>query len=478
MQLIINDQSIEATDVSATETVLSFLRRSGFTGTKEGCASGDCGACTVMIGRPKGDKTVYHTINACIAPIAQYAGDHIVTVEGLADEDGTLHPAQRAMVDCHGSQCGFCTPGFVMSLAALTESLDGEALEPGEKLRQVREAISGNLCRCTGYKPILKAGEQALDAGIATLIQPPAFEKQDSSLPTGFFQPTSVDELNEALNTIPSARLVAGGTDLMLEITQLYKEFDGLIDVTHVGEMQVLDDNGTTTLIGAAVSYTRLEDFFATSSPQLVRLLHRLGSKQIRNSGSIGGNLGNGSPIADIPPVLLIWNASINVGNADGSRRSVAITDFYNGYRDIALEAGEYIISVQFPSAALKQFHRLYKNSKRIEDDISSIMGAFTFTITDSAIESARVAYGGMAATPIRLEAVEAELVGKSLDKTTIENACVLASEHLKPMTDVRATAEYRKAMALQMLARALREANGEELLDITEVSIGTEVQS
>ena len=478
MQLLINDQTLEASDVTPTETVLSFLRRSGLTGTKEGCASGDCGACTVMIGRPKGGKTEYHTINACIAPIAQYAGDHIVTVEGLADKDGTLHPAQQAMVDCHGSQCGFCTPGFVMSLAALTESLDGEALEPAEKLRQVREAISGNLCRCTGYRPILEAGQQALDAGIATLIQPPTVEKDTPALPNNFFQPRTIDELNDALEAVPGARFIAGGTDLMLEITQLYRQFDGLIDVTKVGEMQVLDDNGTTTLIGAAVSYTRLEAFFDSTSPQMVRLLHRLGSKQIRNSGSIGGNLGNGSPIADIPPVLLTWDATINIGAAEGTRRSVAVSDFYRGYRDIALEATEYIISVEFPSAALKHFHRLYKNSKRIEDDISSVMGAFSFDVQDGVIDSARVAYGGMAATPIRLKDVENELVGKSVTQEIIDAACSIAGEQLKPMTDVRATAEYREAMAVQMLERALRELNGEIFVDITEAPIHSGSQS
>ncbi len=258
----------------------------------------------------------------------------------------------------------------------------------------------------------------------------------------------------------------------MLEVTQLYREFPGLIDLTCIPALQEITDDGQNTTIGAAVTYSRLERHFTEASPQLVRLLHRLGSRQIRNSGTIGGNLGNGSPIAGIPPILLNLDANLLIGHCSGTTRSVSINEFYLGYRDIALKEGEYIISVTFPSAALGHFHRFYKNSKRIEDDISSVMGAFRLETSGQKITLARVAYGGMAATPIRLPAVEALLEGEPVTKTLIQSACTLAAEQLKPMTDVRASADYRKAMAVQMLDRALREFSGETVLDITEVQL------
>lgn len=466
MRFTINQQTLEDFDVTPTETLLSLLRRSSLTGTKEGCASGDCGACTVMVGHEHAGKIHYHTINACIAPASQYSNHHIVTIEGLSQD--SLHPAQQAMVDCHGSQCGFCTPGFVMSIAALAETNPN----PEDRMSALRDAISGNLCRCTGYKPIIKAGLQALETGGGKIQAPKIFDPQieapQQSL-SGYFRPTNLTELNAAINAVPNARLIRGGTDLMLEITQLYREFDGLIDLAQVDELDVLMDDGTTITIGAAVAYTQIEEFFAGRSSQLIRLLHRLGSRQIRNSGSIGGNLGNGSPIADMPPILLAWDAKIQIGSADGSLREVAITDFYKGYRDTVLEPNEYIVSVSFPSKVTNQFHRFYKNSKRIEDDISSVMGAFSFDLDDGAIKNPRVAYGGMAATPIRLIDVEASLEGQLISEAVVQQAADLAASALNPLTDVRASADYRKAMAVQMLVRSLRELNGEELLDITE---------
>lgn len=474
MQLNINDQTILASDVEPTETVLSYLRRSGLTGTKEGCASGDCGACTIMVGRTHGGETQYHTINSCIAPISQYASHHIVTVEGLAEKNGNLNPVQQAMVDCHGSQCGFCTPGFVMSLTALSEDNSNLPTDSAQRLEKVREAISGNLCRCTGYRPILDAGLQALNSP-APGIKPPSRVPDPSTtdLPGGFYQPASIAELNAAIQQAPEARRIAGGTDLMLEVTQLYREFSGLIDLTQVPELLVLEENEAHLTIGAAVPYTQIEDFFSARSPQLVKLLHRLGSKQIRNSGSIGGNLANGSPIADMPPILMSWDTTLQVGNAEGRQRDISIMDFYRGYRDVDLNPDEYIVSVTIPIAAVNRYHRFYKNSKRIEDDISSVMGAFSFELDNQLIKTARIAYGGMAATPIRLIEVEETLIGQTITPDLIDAACDTASKLLTPMTDVRASAEYRKAMALQMLARALRESHGETFLDITEVALG-----
>ncbi len=465
MRLRINDQIINASDVEPTETVLAFLRRSGFTGTKEGCASGDCGACTVMVAQK---DTPYHTINACIAPLSQYANHHIVTVEGLADGE-KLHPVQQALVDCHGSQCGYCTPGFVMSLAALTEN---GVEHRSDSLDQVRAAISGNLCRCTGYKPILKAGLQALENSQPNTMATPDIAV-NTNLPKGFAQPTSLAELNDAIIAMPGARLIAGGTDLMLEVTQLYREFPGLIDVSQVSALKIFAEQDSQLTMGAALPYSELESAFAARSPQLIRLLHRLGSKQIRNSGTIGGNLANGSPIADMPPILLVWDGVINLGKADGSNRAISVVDFYKGYRDVEITEDEYIVSVTLPTSAIDRFHRFYKNSKRIEDDISSVMGAFSFAEDNAAVSTARIAYGGMAATPIRLKEVEEYLTGNTITDDVIAQAAKMAEATLQPMTDVRASASYRTAMAVQMLTRSLRELRGETLTDITQAPTG-----
>lgn len=482
MPIFINDQKLDLdasplfSPLGPTETVLQFLRRHGLTGTKEGCASGDCGACTVMAGKLNegGGEIQYRTINACIAPIGQYADQHLVTVEGL-EGDGELHPAQQAMVACHGSQCGFCTPGFVMSLAAMVE-------QPPQNIDadSVRQGISGNLCRCTGYRPIVEAGLQALREGSPGIVKKlsgeTAIRRNSEHSTTSVLRPNNLVGLNLAVNEATGAKLIAGGTDLMLEVTQGYQQFE-LIDVTGVEEMQVLVQDDAVTTIGAAVSYTRLEAFFAQQSPEIIKLLHRLGSRQIRNSGTLGGNLANGSPIADMPPILLVWDAVVKIGTTSESTRQVPVSDFYRGYRQTALSDNEYIISVSIPNASIARFHRFYKNSKRIEDDISSVMGAFSFQLESGVIVTARVAFGGMAATPVRLEAVEAVLVGHKFSAQRIENATSLAGELLKPMSDVRASANYRLAMALQMLVKALRQLNGEPLIDITEIK-STEIES
>ena len=473
--MFINNQmfDLDSALLAPTETVLQFLRRHGLTGTKEGCASGDCGACTVMVGAVVAGEIEYRTINACIAPIGQYVDQHLVTVEGLENDAG-LHPAQQAMVACHASQCGFCTPGFVMSLAAMVEqppqSIDADS---------VRQGISGNLCRCTGYRPIVEAGIRALKAASPGIVRKQSGEAALNSLSASqsgsVLRPKNLIDLNlsldEALDKAQGVKLIAGGTDLMLEVTQRYQQFP-LIDVTGVQEMQVLGHDDLVTNIGAAVSYSKLEAFLNQRSPETVKLLHRLGSRQIRNVGTLGGNLANGSPIADMPPILMVWDAVVNIGSTTRPIRQVTIGDFYQGYRQTVLGENEYIIGVSIPNASIARFHRFYKNSKRIEDDISSVMGAFSFQLEEGVISAARVAFGGMAATPVRLEAVEVILVGQTLSHHLIDSAASLADDLLKPMTDVRASADYRSAMALQMLVKALRQLSGEPLIDITELDI------
>ncbi len=464
------NQDVTEVDVAADETVLSVLRRHGLTGTKEGCASGDCGACTVMVGKGEGG---YETINACIAPMSQMAGRQLLTVEGLADPvSGELHPSQAAMVQCHGSQCGYCTPGFVMSLASLVENGIGTDEDPREA---VLEGISGNLCRCTGYRPIVEAGQLAVQTGPAHTLTGDgvtAFLDEDVQ---SRFSPTTTAELQTLLKEHPEATLIAGGTDLMLEVTQRFARFPTLIDLTRVEALNRIETADGVVTVGSAVPYTHLETYFSDKSAPMLDLLSRLGSRQIRNRGTVGGNLGNGSPIADMPPALIAWDADVLIESAAGTR-SVSVEDFYEGYRQTVLGPGEYIAAVSFPAANVEGFHRFYKSSKRIEDDISSVMGAFAFDAregTEGEISRARIAYGGMAATPVRLAEVETLLVGEALSPALLDRCEDAIRDAMTPLTDVRASADYRMDMAVQMFKRAVAAFQGDEKLLVTELEVG-----
>ena len=474
MKLLINGEPVEI-NPRADQTLLQTVRERGLTGTKEGCASGDCGACTVLVGELEQDSIAWRTVNACIAPTGQFAGANVVTVEGLATagpassqqslDISQLHPAQAQMVECHGSQCGYCTPGFVMSLAALVET--GAPPDRGTVL----EGISGNLCRCTGYRPIV-------DAGLAALATPWQSRLADASSYAAVAQstgnaverPATEAQLQQALKRDAERPLIAGGTDFMLEVTQRFREVPAMIDLTSVAGLRQIEEQGDTIVIGAATPYSAIEHWAATHDTPLHELLIRLGSRQIRNNGTIGGNLANGSPIADMPPVLIVYNASIELVNADGVSRRVAVSDFYLGYRQTVLAADEYIARVHIPKSSLNQFHRFYKSSKRIEDDISSVMGAFCFEGDGNKISAARIAFGGMAATPVRLEALEALLTSVELDDDLVKTACQQIGELMTPMTDVRASAQYRQDMAASMLERALLAFRDNEVPVITQV--------
>lgn len=469
LKIIINNQLMDL-QVPADTTILEAVRDLGLTGTKEGCASGDCGACTVMVGEPIDGQMKYHTINACIAPMGQQAHRHLVTVEGL-ESAGQLHPAQAEMVNSHGSQCGFCTPGFVMSLAAMVEQ--GTVAERDEVL----QGISGNLCRCTGYRPIVEAGLAALESEPKHEI--PGQElamslasAQPESESANVLLPQNESELQTLMTNHPGAKLIAGGTDLMLEVTQRYVSMPELIDLSRVEELRQVTTTSESLVIGASVPYTELESLFESHSPAFVDLLHRLGSRQIRNSGTLGGNLANGSPIADTPPVLIVWDAGLELVDADGQVRHVSISDFYRGYRDTVLAENEYIARIHVPLSALDSFHRCYKSSKRLEDDISSVMGAFRFVAGSEGIGEARVAFGGMAATPVRLTAIEEQLLNTPLTDELIQTVTEELRTQMTPLSDVRASSGYRMEMAVSMLARALAEFRGDARPVITEVSI------
>ncbi|WP_417526779.1 xanthine dehydrogenase small subunit [Marinomonas shanghaiensis] len=488
MQFILNDELIDDNTLPSDFTALRYLReKRGLTGTKEGCGSGDCGACTLLVGALEDGELRYSTLNSCITPIQSLAGKHIVSVEYLS-KAGELHPAQQAMVTHHGSQCGFCTPGFVLSLAGLYEN--AQRAEQSINREAVCDAISGNLCRCTGYRPIIDAGLSMVkesdethyvelmskNDSIKTQLKSLQTEPHDSS---NYLQPTDFDQLAHALKSNPEGVLIAGGTDLMLENTQRYRDFDTLIDVSRVAELKHLHIGETSLTIGASVTYSELEDFSKTLYPHINGLLSRIASRQIRNRGTIGGNVANASPIADLPPLLLAFDADIQLLKNDGSTRAVNIADFYLGYKQTQLAKDEMIASFDVSLDKLAQFHRFYKVSKRMEDDISSVMLAVRFAVDNGELTDVRLAFGGMAATPIRGRKAEAALTGKRInDEHALNQAIEALRSELTPMSDMRASAAYRLDMACNLIRKAWLELNGTDVVTFSGHAVSDSILS
>ena len=447
-------------------TLLQFLRtRRGLTGTKEGCASGDCGACTVIVAKENSKAPFFQAVNSCICPLGSVHNQHVITVEGLGGDSvkETAHPVQEAMVHCDGSQCGFCTPGFVMSLAALHIRAQSAA-ECNVSREAVLDAISGNLCRCTGYRPIVEAGLRAMETplDITRFAQyqgnaaPESGNLLDGWQGEGYWRPNSETELQAILSEYPDACLVAGGTDLMLESTQKFQRLPRIIDLSRVDSLKHMTVTENAIELGAAVTYTELENALSEELPELIYMLERLGSRQIRNSGTVGGNIGNASPIADMPPFLLVMDAQLVIRDSRGNRRDEALCDFYRDYRNTTLGKDEYIASVRFRRVGPGQQLRLYKLSKRYEDDISAVMGAFLM----EAHGDMKIAFGGMAAIPARAWKAEAAIDGTGGplghdSSAALETACTILRDEFSPISDVRASAAYRSEMACNLLRKA-----------------------
>nr|WP_298248635.1 xanthine dehydrogenase small subunit [uncultured Halomonas sp.] len=475
-------------------SVLELLRDTlGQTGTKEGCATGDCGACTVAIG--EADATGawrYHAANACITPAHQLNGRALVTVEGLARGDA-LHPAQAAMVECHASQCGFCTPGIVMSLFTLHE---GQRHDPAPLTpERLESALGGNLCRCTGYRPIRDAAMTLADhpePAVKAWEPPPRESAGEAEAPRapatgaeasppgdiGFAQPDSLEALIAERRANPEAPLVAGGTDLWLEVTQRLTRFPRVVDLTRVPELQALeeatlDDGRRGWWLGGAVTYARLEPLLAEHYPSFAHLLHRLGSAQVRNRGTLGGNIANASPIGDTPPVLLalgsrLWLAGPGDGKGEGegiAERELPLDDFFLDYKHTALREGEVVRAIFLPRPDPERELRVWKLSKRREDDISAVLGAFAWRLSDGVMRDVRLAFGGMAAIPKRATAAEGALEGRPPTPEAFAAARTALASDFQPMSDVRGSADYRRLTAANLLER-LRLVLGDELDD------------
>ncbi|WP_136246548.1 xanthine dehydrogenase small subunit [Halomonas borealis] len=443
-------------DVSADTSVLELLRdRLGQTGTKEGCASGDCGACTVAIGEPGDDAGPdYHNVNACLTPAHQLDGCHLITVEGLADGK-TLHPAQAAMVDCHASQCGFCTPGIVMSLFTLYEQQRRDQAPPLTQQR-LESALGGNLCRCTGYRPIRDAALSMADYPAVAAIPSEHVvldDASDDATAAHYAVPRHLAALRALKAERPQARLVAGATDLWLETTQQLKALDDLIDVRRVAELNVIEETDAGWWIGGAVTLARLTPLLAEPYPAFEHLMHRFASSQIRHRATLGGNIANASPIGDTPPVLLALDARLRLDGPRGARE-LALSDFFLDYRKTALAEDEFIAAIFLPRPASGANLKVWKLSKRREDDISAVLGAFAWTLDKGVLRDVRLAFGGMAAIPRRAPGAEAALEGHAPDGEAFAAARTALAEELSPMGDVRGSAEYRRIAAGNLLER------------------------
>lgn len=500
IEFYLNGQQQKLNQVDPNLSILDWLRtKKRLTGTKEGCASGDCGACTVAIGTPdraQSGQIRYDSVNSCIALVGSLHGKHLVTVEALTQEPA--HPVQTEMVECHGAQCGFCTPGIVMSLFALHTESAASGSAPDDQA--LLEALSGNLCRCTGYRPIVEAGRRACvqtwepGASNAVLNRGSALSgpvPTDSSSPAPalsgpawlqdpemiaellklegtagaladdqgyrYDAPATLDELRDLRQQFPEARLIAGGTDLALEITQQLKDLTHLIGLSGIEELQDIREYEDGLYLGAGATYRAMFHTLEERWPHFGPMLERLGSRQIRNRGTVGGNIGNASPIGDMPPTLIALGAELELDSTEGTRR-LPLESFFLGYKQTALKPNEFIRGVWIPAAKPDEQLLIYKVSKRIDDDISAVLGAFWIKRDGESITDCRLAYGGMAATPKRASNAEAQLKGQSWNAATVDAAIAALELDFEPMTDVRGSAAYRLQVAGNLLRRALLE--------------------
>jgi xanthine dehydrogenase small subunit len=478
IRFILNDTEVALSDVAPTATLLDYLRlERRLTGTKEGCAEGDCGACTVLVGRLAsdgrgGEKLVYETVNACIRFMGSLNATHIVTVEHLAAKDGRLHPVQQAMVDFHGSQCGFCTPGIVMSLYGLWLTNENPSRAAIEK------ALQGNLCRCTGYESIVRAAEAAAKARAAALFDPITRTRKAVTARLKELQPARTIVIRKGEDCLivpadaaglaavlaehPTTTIVAGATDVGLWVTKQMRALNPVVFINGIAELQRIESAEAGLTISAGVSYTAAYEALSDAYPTFGRLIERIGGEQIRNMGTIGGNIANGSPIGDSPPPLIALGATVTQRSKD-DRRTLPLEDFFIAYGKQDRKPGEFVESIFVPALPAGDRFAAYKVSKRRDEDISALLGAFRISLdTENRVTAARIAFGGMAATPKRASAVEAALVGQPWSEETIHAAQPAFETDYQPLTDWRATSAYRMLAAKNLLLRFFLESTGE----------------
>ena len=468
IQFLLNNQLITEEALDPNLTVLSYLRRhQRRTGTKEGCASGDCGACSVTLGKAVNGRMQYETVNSCLTLVSTLQGRQLITIEDLR-HGRVLHPAQQAMVDCHGSQCGFCTPGFVMSLFSLQKSASGWDRHQAER------ALAGNLCRCTGYRPIMAAAEQLcsqpvsdpFDHSAAHIVrQLEALANNEIQQLSGdghhCFLPKTPAQLAQLYLDHPEATLIAGGTDLSLAITQQHRRLPVLIALEQVAALKICSEYDDHYLLGAGASLQQVADFLTHRIPGVSEMLQRFASLQIRLQGTLGGNLANASPIGDASPMLLALNASLLLQRGE-QQRSLPLDRFFTGYRQTQLQPGEFIRAIRIDKVTVSPDFVAWKVSKRADDDISSVFAAFNLEIEQGQVRAARIAFGGMAATPQRAFHCEQALLHQPFNAVTVSQAAAALADDFQPLSDFRASARYRLQVARNLLRRYYYRYNGE----------------
>jgi len=473
IEFILNGQEVSLTSVPPRQTLLDWLRLDRrLTGSKEGCAEGDCGACSVLVGRLTMGKVIYESVNACIRFMGSLHGTHVVTVEHLKGEDGSLHPVQQAMVDCHGSQCGFCTPGFVMSLYGLWLANSNPSRE------EIEVALQGNLCRCTGYEPIIKAAEMVAQQRPSHVFDPiererhavterlraiwhgpavhVAYQGED------FYVPSSSGQIAELLALYPHATVVAGSTDVGLWVTKQFRPINPVIFIGGLQGLQHISSDDEGTIIGAGATYTQAFGELGRLYPALGKLIPRIGGAQVRNMGTIGGNIANGSPIGDMPPALIALGATMRLMSRE-TGRTVLLEDYFIAYGKQDRERHEFVETIYIPKLPADAQFSVYKISKRRDEDITAVLGALYLVLNGDTVSEIRLAYGGMAGTPKRAATVEAALLGKAWSEANVRAAMARLGEDFAPLTDWRATADYRLMTAKNLILRFYLESQGEE---------------
>jgi xanthine dehydrogenase small subunit len=482
IRFLLNGEPIDVRDVSPQTTLLDYLRDvRRLTGTKEGCAEGDCGACTVVQVERRGDALAWRPINACIRLLPSLDGKAVFTVESLRSETGALHPVQQALVECHGSQCGFCTPGFAMSLFGLYKSVRAPSRDA------IEDALAGNLCRCTGYRPIVDAatrmyalpevegwracnvtvdGAQRVSRDDERLADALAMLARDTALDYAYggrhwIAPRTRAELAAACAARPEALLVAGMTDVALAVTKAHRD---LGDIVYMGDIEALsrvDETDASLDIGAAATLTDAVPAMCALWPELDEAWRRFASVPIRNAATLAGNVANGSPIGDSMPILLALDARVVLQSADGERE-VPLDAFYSGYRQTVRAPGEFVAAIHVPKRTGNLRIRAYKIGKRYDQDISAVFACFALALDgDGRVVKARIGCGGVAATPVRARQTEDALVGASFDRESAERAASLLEREFAPIDDMRASAAYRRRVLGNLLRRFALETIG-----------------
>ncbi len=463
IQFVRRGEVVSLDNVPPERTLLEVLREDlSCTGTKEGCGEGDCGACTVVLGEAEGDSIKYRAINSCIRMAHSVHGLAVWTVEDIAQADGTLHPAQQAMVDCHGSQCGFCTPGFVMSLFGMYQnhSCKGEAIN--RELAQ--EELSGNLCRCTGYRPILDAAAQmgklppqkVDEKAVLSQLRQIAAPSNEG----GYLSPTTLRDLLAARAANPKAQIVAGCTDVGLWVTKMHMQFPQILDVTKVAELRKVEKYPHHIAIGAAVTLTDAYAALVADRPQLKTFSNRFAGLPVRNSGTLGGNVANGSPIGDSMPLLIALGANVVLMSTRG-HREIPLEKLYTGYRKNVIAPDEVVAWIKVPKPVKNEQLRAYKISKRYDDDISAICLVVNLQIEAGTVRKASIGVGGVAATPVRATQAEAALTGQPWTVRAAKTAAGALRTEFQPISDMRASAAYRSEVLGNLMQRFWLESQG-----------------